>query len=110
MGELINFVRPDSKECPGYLALPSAGKSAPAVVVVQEWWGLNQQIKDTADRIAAQGYRALVPDLFRGKLASDAQEASHLMNGLNFMDAAEQDIRGAVLHLKEHANTKVAVL
>jgi carboxymethylenebutenolidase len=108
MGELINFVRPDGKECRGYLALPAAGKNAPAVVVIQEWWGLNEQIKGVADRLAAQGYRALVPDLFRGKLASDAQEASHMMNTLNFVDANEQDIRGAAQHLKEHAKTKVA--
>jgi carboxymethylenebutenolidase len=109
MGEIIEFVRPDGKNCPGYLALPSAGKNAPAFVVIQEWWGLNEQIKNVADRLAEQGYRALVPDLFRGKLTQDAGEASHLMNELNFPDAAEQDIRGAVQHLKQHAATKVAV-
>lgn len=109
MGELVTFARPDGKNCPGHLVLPAAGKRAPAVVVVQEWWGLNEQIKSVAKRLAAEGYRALVPDLFRGKVAQNAQEGGHLMQNLNFADASEQDIRGAVQHLKQHANTPVAL-
>jgi carboxymethylenebutenolidase len=101
MGEMIHFTRPDGKECPGYLVEPSAGTSAPAVIVIQEYWGLNPQIKKTADRIALEGFRALVPDLFRGRVATDAQEASHLMTGLDFGDAASQDIRGAAQYLKK---------
>lgn len=109
MGESIEFTRPDGGNCPGYLALPPAGTDAPAVVVIQEWWGLNEQIRKTADRLAAAGYRALVPDLFRGQLAGDADEANHLMGGLDFVDASHQDIRGAVQHLKQYAAHKVAV-
>jgi carboxymethylenebutenolidase len=101
MGEIVQFKRPDGQECPAYLAEPSAGASAPAVIVIQEWWGLNPQIKKTADRLANEGFRALVPDLFRGKIAADATEASHMMNTLNFADAAGQDIRGAAQHLKQ---------
>jgi len=71
------------------------------MVVIQEWWGLNDQIKGVANRLAAAGYRALVPDLYRGKIGLDAQEAEHLMSSLNFGDAATQDIRGAVQHLKQ---------
>src|ERR1035441_2477072 len=67
MGEMIQFKRPDGKTCPGYLAPPKAGSSAPGFVVIQEWWGLNDQIKKTADRLAEAGYRALVPDFYRGK-------------------------------------------
>jgi carboxymethylenebutenolidase len=100
MGEMIEFKRPDGKNCPGYLATP-AGSGAPAVVVIQEWWGLNDQIKKTADRLAEDGFRALVPDLYRGKIASGASEANHMMTNLNFPDAAGQDVRGAVRHLKE---------
>jgi carboxymethylenebutenolidase len=74
---------------------------APGFVVIQEWWGLNPQIKKTADRLAEAGYRALVPDLYRGKLATAAEEANHLMSGLNFPDAASEDIRGAVQYLKQ---------
>lgn len=108
MGNTIQFKRPDAKNCPGYLATAKADASAPGFVVVQEWWGLNQQIKKTAARLAEAGYRALVPDLFRGKVATAADEAGHLMAGLNFLDAAEQDIRGAVQYLKQ-SSEKVAV-
>jgi carboxymethylenebutenolidase len=108
MGEMIQFKRPDGKTCPGYLAAPKAGSGAPGFVVIQEWWGLNEQIKKTGDRLAEAGYRALVPDLFRGKLAKGADEASHMMANLNFPDAAAQDIRGAVQHLKQ-SSRKAAV-
>jgi carboxymethylenebutenolidase len=79
------------------------------VVVIQEWWGLNDQIKGVADKLAAAGYRALVPDLFRGKVALDAPEAEHLMTNLNFGDAAGQDARGAVQYLKASGSRKVGV-
>src|SRR5262249_4962790 len=96
----ITFKRPDGKECSGYYVEPSAGSKAPGVVIIQEWWGLNDQIKGVAERFAANGYRALVPDLYRGQVGLDAKEAEHLMNNLNFADAASQDIRGAVQYLK----------
>src|SRR5215471_21133208 len=98
---MITFKRPDGKECSGFYAEPSSGNRAPAMVVIQEWWGLNGQIKDVANRLAAAGYRALVPDLYRGKVGLDAKEAEHLMGNLNFGDAATQDIRGAIQHLKK---------
>jgi carboxymethylenebutenolidase len=78
-------------------------------VVIQEWWGLDDEIKAIADRFAQAGYRALVPDLYRGKLALEANEAEHLMGDLNFGDAAGQDIRGAVQYLKATGSAKVAV-
>jgi len=109
MTEMIEFARPDGKSCPGYLAVPSAGAQAPGIVVIQEWWGLNEQIKKTADRFADAGFRALVPDLFRGKITKDAAEAGHMMSNLDFMDAAQQDVRGALQHMKKYAATKVAV-
>ncbi len=105
MGEMIEYKRPDGKSCSGYLATPKAGSGAPGFVVVQEWWGLNSQIKKTADRLADAGYRALVPDLYRGKVASGAQEANHLMSNLNFPDAAGQDIRGAAQYLKQSSRS-----
>jgi carboxymethylenebutenolidase len=108
MGELIQFKRPDGKTCPGYLAKPAQGDQAPGVVVIQEWWGMNDQIKKTADRFAQAGYRALVPDLYRGKVTAQADEANHLMTGLNWPDAGTQDVRGAVQYLK--TGGKVAVL
>ena len=96
----LTFARPDGGTCNGYYAAPPNAAGAPGLVVLQEWWGVNDQIKQVAEQYAALGYRVLLPDLYRGKLGLDAKEAEHLMTGLNFADAASQDIRGAVLHLK----------
>src|SRR6478752_10444732 len=109
MGKMTSYNRPDGKSVSGYLAEPAQGAKAPAMVVIQEWWGLNDQIKGVADKMAKAGYRALVPDLYRGKTAVDAKEANHLMTGLNFGDAAGQDIRGAVQYLKKTGSAKVGV-
>jgi len=108
MGTIISFQRPDGKPVQGYLAEPVNISNAPAIVVIQEWWGLNAQIRAVADRLAFAGYQALVPDLYRGKTTLEAEEANHLMTDLDFADAASQDIRGAVQHLKTRA-AKVGV-
>lgn len=102
-GSMVTFKRPDGKELQGYLATPEHADGAPAIVVIQEWWGLNDQIRGVADRLARAGYLALVPDLYRGKATVEEEEAHHLMNGLDFGDAATQDIRGAVQFLKQRA-------
>src|SRR5688572_25717343 len=106
MGKMISFKRPDGQSVNGYLAEPAQAAKAPGIVVIQEWWGLNSQIKGVADKLAKAGYRALVPDLYRGKTALEAKEAEHLMSNLNFGDAAGQDVRGAVQHLKATASPK----
>jgi carboxymethylenebutenolidase len=108
MGSMITFQRPDGGALQGYLADAGAGARA-AVVVIQEWWGLNAQIRGVADRLAAAGYTALVPDLYRGKSTVEAEEAHHLMSGLNFGEAAQQDLRGALLHLKGAGAARVGV-
>ena len=100
MGKMVEFKRPDGASVQGYLAEPAQASGAPGLVVIQEWWGLNAQIKGVADRFAEAGYVALVPDLYRGKSTVEAAEAEHLMTNLNFGDAAGQDVRGAV-HLPE---------
>jgi carboxymethylenebutenolidase len=111
MGQTVSFERPDGGRVDGYLAEPAGpGKAAaPGVVVIQEWWGLNDQIRGVADRLAEQGYRALVPDLYRGKSTLQAAEAEHLMTSLNFADAAGQDVRGAVQYLKAGGSAKAGV-
>ena len=106
---MIEYKRPDGQSVNGYLAEPADQSHAPGVVVIQEWWGLDSEVKAVADRLAKSGYRALVPDLYRGKLALEAKEAEHLMGDLNFGDAAGQDIRGAVQYLKATGSKKVAV-
>ncbi|MCA9625352.1 MAG: dienelactone hydrolase family protein, partial [Myxococcales bacterium] len=109
MSDLVNVTRPDGKTCPAYVKQPE-GAAKGGVVVIQEWWGLNDQIKKTADRVAAQGYVAVVPDLYRGKIAKDADEANHSMQNLDFGDAANQDVRGAIQYLKAQGVGKVAVM
>ncbi|MBA1145683.1 dienelactone hydrolase family protein [Ectothiorhodospiraceae bacterium WFHF3C12] len=93
------FTRPDGGNCPAYFAGP--GEGAPALVVLQEWWGLNEQIQGVADRLAGAGYRVLAPDLYRGDVALEVAEAQHRMEMLDFVDAADQDIRGAVAMLRQ---------
>ena len=108
MGKMISLQRPDGRKVDGYLAEAKAA-GAPGLVVIQEWWGLNDQIRGVADRFAAAGYNALVPDLYRGKSTVEAAEAEHLMTNLDFGDAAGQDVRGAVKHLKGSGAAKVGV-
>src|ERR1041385_4497056 len=98
MGAMIEFARPDSGKTKGYLA--TAGQGRPGIVVIQEWWGLNDQICGVADRFARAGYNALAPDLYKGRLTAAPDEANHLMSGLDFSDATNQDLRGAASHLK----------
>ncbi len=105
----VTLTRPDGKACSGYSVEPPGATRAPGIVVIQEWWGLNDQIKGVASRLAGHGYRTLVPDLYRGQVGLDAKEAEHLMGSLNFGDAAGQDIRGAVQYLK-HSSAKVGVI
>jgi carboxymethylenebutenolidase len=100
---MITFRRPDGQDVQGYLAEPQKLEGAPAIVVIQEWWGLNDQIRGVADRLAQSGYLALVPDLYRGKATAEEEEAHHLMTSLDFGDATSQDIRGAVQYMKQQS-------
>jgi carboxymethylenebutenolidase len=81
----------------GYLALPPGGRG-PGVLVIQEWWGLNDQIRETADRFAAEGFVALVPDLYHGQVVDEPDEAGKLMMALD-IERAAKDLRGAAQFL-----------
>ncbi len=83
------------EEIKGFLAEPEGNGPFPAIVVIQEWWGLTDWIKDNAKRLAAQGYVTLAPDLYRGKVAEDMQTASVLRKGMP-NDRALRDLKGAV--------------
>jgi len=107
MGETIHFSTPNGGEVSGYLA--RAAGSTKHVIVIQEWWGLNKQICGVCDRFAAVGFNALAPDLYKGRVTEDPDEASHMMSGLDWMGATEQDVRGAVQYLKADGG-KVAVM
>lgn len=84
----------------GYLALPPGGRG-PGVLVIQEWWGLTDHIAGIADRLAAEGFVALAPDLFGGRTTHDAQEAGALMAALP-QEQAARDLGGAVDFLLAH--------
>jgi carboxymethylenebutenolidase len=82
----------------GYLASPSGGGSHPAVVVIQEWWGLDDHIRDLARRFARAGFIALAPDLYHGQVTAEPDEAHKLMMSLRLPEA-HRDLRGASEYL-----------
>ena len=71
-----------------YVAVPD-NPGRKAVIVIQEWWGLNDHIKDVADRYAAEGFIAVAPDLYRGKVASNPEEAGKMMHALQIEDGLD---------------------
>ncbi|MGD9563983.1 MAG: dienelactone hydrolase family protein [Pyrinomonadaceae bacterium] len=71
-----------------YIDGPDQG-GGKAVIVIQEWWGLNDHIKDIAGRYAAEGFTAIAPDLYRGKVTADADEASRMMHELTIEDGLD---------------------
>lgn len=94
-------------DVPGYVHGPE--DAAAAVVVIQEWWGITPEIKAQAEELSKRGgYRVLVPDLYRGKLGVDAEEAGHLLNNLDW-PRAKEDLTQAVAYLKQ-SSKKVGVV
>ncbi len=110
MAQMVSFPS-NGGTAAGYLALPDSGRGG-GVIVVQEWWGLNDQIKGVADRLAREGFTALAPDFYRGKLASEPDKAQKLMMEFN-IDQAAKDARGAARYLMAHpgnASHRVGVI
>ncbi|HEY0366180.1 MAG TPA: dienelactone hydrolase family protein [Pyrinomonadaceae bacterium] len=96
MGEMVQFPFAGGNTG-GYLATPKQG-SGPGVIVIQEWWGLVDHIKDLCDRFAEEGFVALAPDLYHGKSAKSPDEAGRLMMAMR-IDDAERDLSAAVEYL-----------
>jgi len=112
MGDLVSF-KSNGGTANGYLASPASGKG-PGVIVIQEWWGLIDQVKGTADMFAREGFNALAPDFYHGKSAQigEPDKAQKLMMELNIEQAAK-DARGAAQYLASHPKTgssKVGVI
>src|SRR5947207_12757227 len=101
MGEIVEFPS-NGTTGQGYLATPEGG--GPGIVVIQEWWGLVPHIKDVCDRLAADGFTALAPDLFHGASTTEPDEAGKLAQSLK-LDEAGRDIAGAVRWLAEGDRT-----
>jgi carboxymethylenebutenolidase len=100
MGEMVTFPS-NGGEAQGYLAVPDGGHG-PGVVVIEEWWGLNQQIKEVCDRYASEGFVALGPDVYGREVPiGEPDEAAEMMMALNIEQAAK-DLSGAVDYLQGH--------
>lgn len=100
---LIDYPNGDNGTLMGYQARPDDDQPHPAVVVIQEWWGLNENIKDIARRFAHEGFVALAPDLYHGKVASEPNEAQKLVMELD-MNAAVKEIQQAIAFLVKQDN------
>ncbi len=96
---LVEF-EADATPATGYLAVPASG-SGPGVVVLQEWWGVDDHIRSVCDRFADAGFIALAPDLYHGETTDQPDEARQKMMALS-MDQAEQEMAGAVAFLAAH--------
>jgi carboxymethylenebutenolidase len=110
MGEILTFPA-NGRAAEGYLALPSSGRG-PGVIVIQEWWGLVDHIKDLTDRFAREGFIALAPDLYHGERTKSPDQAGKLLMALNIAETAK-DLRGAATYVRGRPDVqpkKVAVV
>ena len=96
MGEMVQFPN-NGGSTSGYLSIPHSG-NGPGVIVIQEWWGLVDHIKEVCDRFASEGFVALAPDLYHGKTTKSPDEAGKLMMAMR-IDEAERDLRAAADYL-----------
>ncbi|GIV80093.1 dienelactone hydrolase family protein [Litorilinea aerophila] len=94
----VEYPDPDGETLMGYLARPEGDEPRPAVVVIQEWWGLNDHIKDVANRFAQEGFVALAPDLYHGVVTTEPDEARKLVMELD-MEEAVREIQHAIDYL-----------
>ncbi|EAS04426.2 dienelactone hydrolase family protein (macronuclear) [Tetrahymena thermophila SB210] len=104
----LKFLVEGRPEGLGYLKKYEGSKLG--LVLIQEWWGLNQSLTITADKVAAQGFNVLVPDVYRGAVAKNREEAGHYFKDLDWSGAI-QDMKGAANYLKNQLGcTKVGIL
>src|SRR5262249_9221118 len=94
-----------TETAPGFLVTPEGKGPFPAVIVIQEWWGVDEWIKDQARALAKEGYVALAPDLYRGKVTNKQEEAHQLMSGLS-EDRGLRDLKGAYAYLQSRPDPK----
>src|SRR5262245_11497275 len=101
MAETVWF-KSNGNMASGYLAKPASG-SGPGVLLIQEWWGIDPSLKQTADRLASAGFVVLAPDLYHGEVAAhnEMDKAAHLMNSMP-ADRAAKDMSGAIDFLASH--------
>lgn len=105
-GTMVSYMS-GSETVSGYLAVADGAGKKPAIVVIHEWWGLNDFAKGKADAFARQGYVALAVDLYRGKVATDPDVAHQLMRGLPD-DRALRDLKAAVAYLRARPDVEAS--
>jgi len=103
IGKSVNY----HKNAGGYLAKPLKNGDYPGVIMIHEWWGLNDNIKEMADNLAGQGYVVLAVDLYNGEVADDANRARELSANIrqNPQEAIE-NMKSAISYLKENYQTE----
>lgn len=97
-GKMVSY-KSGSETVSSYLSEPGGSGKKPGLIVIQEWWGLNDFVKGKADEFAKKGYVAVAPDLYRGKVTKDPEVAHELMRGMP-EDRAMRDLQAAVAYLK----------
>jgi carboxymethylenebutenolidase len=97
-GKTVSY-KSDGETVSGFLVTPPGEGPFPAIIVIQEWWGLNDQIKNKAKELTKEGYVTLSVDLYRGKVTTDPEEAHELFRGLP-EDRAIRDLLSAVSYIK----------
>ncbi len=101
---MVDYEDSDGETLMGYLARPEGDEARPGIIVLQEWWGLDEHIKDVTRRVAAAGYVALAPDLYKGVVATEPDEARKLVMELDMAEAVNE-IQRAINYLLEQPYT-----
>ncbi|MEO8224213.1 MAG: dienelactone hydrolase family protein, partial [Gammaproteobacteria bacterium] len=111
IGKTITYGKVAGVPVSGYLVRPRKARGPlPGLIVIHEWWGLNDNVREEAGRLAAEGYVVLAVDLYGGKLATRPPEAIKLMQGLTANPGpAEDNLRAAYTYLDPYMGGAIAV-
>jgi carboxymethylenebutenolidase len=111
-GTTVNYGAIDGAPLTGYFATPDqGGDSAPGIIVIHEWWGLNDNIRRVTERLAGDGYRALAVDLYRGQVAADPKTAMRLSRSLQQQsDQTDDNLQQAYTWLDEQGAPRIGVI
>jgi len=113
VSEDVSYATVEGTTVTGYLSRPAGAEGpVPGLIVIHEWWGLNDNIRAMTDRLAGEGYIALAVDLYGGQMAADPDGAQSLMQAaMQNVPAAEENLRQAFTYLKEEAGaTRVGTI
>lgn len=110
-GEMVEYATVDAKPVSGYFVTPTDNADAPMIVVIHEWWGLNDNIKAMADKLAATGYRVLAVDLYGGVSATTPEDAMKTMQAVMAKpELAQGNLKQAIAFLETKGTQKIGVL